>query len=529
MHIFCRETEAHLQLHPHLNDLKNNKEGTTLITPDLWLKDCEESRTKDLPREHSKDTDGECSDEEKRNASFIPHETEKPRLSSCSSFGDASPVSLFDDTEPVNLSTSQPLQQEASKRCQKFRGYKWGEEPRPRTNSRYGRPPKIASTDVGSLQSKMRAPKTSPSGESFEGKPKGMIRVRQLEEQSRSREGDASISSSVSSSGTSALPGLTGFGGLLMGARPPLMPGISNLLHPPPPSEIPRPQILPQLLLSHPDLLRLQGMRPSFILPQPSIQPPQPTPTIPPPLPSQPLPPPPPPPLPLPATNPPKPLGFPPVTVLLPLPLPIPIPIPVPIPIPIPIKDSNQSGPNRKEDTSEGESLPIPNLPQEGTRKERKIDTLEASAVDHKGSGASSSVLLERLSLNKLEKESQHKEESTESFQPELSLPKNERKERRSILRYTSDVYEINGVFVPRGGGWDSLPVQAPLSEKKDDEVHSAPGGLKPVAPPKLKGNPLPRTEGGAAKVATNTRKRPPPSESGDRNQPLPKKKHLLT
>ncbi|XP_072391306.1 uncharacterized protein [Diabrotica undecimpunctata] len=38
MYIFCRETRAHLDLHPHLR-IEENTSGT-LITPDLWLKNC---------------------------------------------------------------------------------------------------------------------------------------------------------------------------------------------------------------------------------------------------------------------------------------------------------------------------------------------------------------------------------------------------------------------------------------------------------------------------------------------------------
>ncbi|KAJ8951508.1 hypothetical protein NQ318_000204, partial [Aromia moschata] len=38
MHIFCRETRAHLELHPHL-PVDESTSGT-LITPDLWLKNC---------------------------------------------------------------------------------------------------------------------------------------------------------------------------------------------------------------------------------------------------------------------------------------------------------------------------------------------------------------------------------------------------------------------------------------------------------------------------------------------------------
>ncbi|KAK4881763.1 hypothetical protein RN001_005082 [Aquatica leii] len=38
MHIFCRETRAHLELHPHISE--GSELGGSLITPDLWLKNC---------------------------------------------------------------------------------------------------------------------------------------------------------------------------------------------------------------------------------------------------------------------------------------------------------------------------------------------------------------------------------------------------------------------------------------------------------------------------------------------------------
>ncbi|KAK6620693.1 hypothetical protein RUM43_010988 [Polyplax serrata] len=45
MNIFCKETEAHLQLHPHLQGLGSTGNGkgnasVRLITPELWLRDC---------------------------------------------------------------------------------------------------------------------------------------------------------------------------------------------------------------------------------------------------------------------------------------------------------------------------------------------------------------------------------------------------------------------------------------------------------------------------------------------------------
>lgn len=42
MHIFCRETRAHLELHPHLSE-EPTSSSNTLITPDLWLKHCRSS------------------------------------------------------------------------------------------------------------------------------------------------------------------------------------------------------------------------------------------------------------------------------------------------------------------------------------------------------------------------------------------------------------------------------------------------------------------------------------------------------
>ncbi|CAN8017250.1 unnamed protein product [Ixodes persulcatus] len=39
MNIFCRETQAHLQMHPHLQEAAC-KAASGLITPELWLRDC---------------------------------------------------------------------------------------------------------------------------------------------------------------------------------------------------------------------------------------------------------------------------------------------------------------------------------------------------------------------------------------------------------------------------------------------------------------------------------------------------------
>lgn len=39
MHIFCRETQAHLDLNPHLVNVSSSS-SASLITPDLWMKNC---------------------------------------------------------------------------------------------------------------------------------------------------------------------------------------------------------------------------------------------------------------------------------------------------------------------------------------------------------------------------------------------------------------------------------------------------------------------------------------------------------
>lgn len=40
MHIFWRETRAHLEIHPHLHQHNGDASSGTLITPDLWLSKC---------------------------------------------------------------------------------------------------------------------------------------------------------------------------------------------------------------------------------------------------------------------------------------------------------------------------------------------------------------------------------------------------------------------------------------------------------------------------------------------------------
>lgn len=56
MHIFCRETTAHLELHPHLSTEESS--SGTLITPDLWMKNCKSPEVRSpSPTESSKSFD----------------------------------------------------------------------------------------------------------------------------------------------------------------------------------------------------------------------------------------------------------------------------------------------------------------------------------------------------------------------------------------------------------------------------------------------------------------------------------------
>lgn len=72
MQIFCRETQAHLDLNPHLKDKLTNEAGEdNLITPDLWLKNCR-SRTP------SPATDDRSQSVSPPSVSIIPQPNPKP-------------------------------------------------------------------------------------------------------------------------------------------------------------------------------------------------------------------------------------------------------------------------------------------------------------------------------------------------------------------------------------------------------------------------------------------------------------------
>lgn len=62
MHIFCRETQAHLDLNPHL---VNASSSSSLITPELWLKNCKSRSASPTETERSGSPNAEAKTQEK--------------------------------------------------------------------------------------------------------------------------------------------------------------------------------------------------------------------------------------------------------------------------------------------------------------------------------------------------------------------------------------------------------------------------------------------------------------------------------
>ncbi|CAN7988172.1 unnamed protein product, partial [Ixodes hexagonus] len=92
MNIFCRETQAHLQMHPHLQEAAC-KAASGLITPELWLRDCKSQPSSTTANGH--DTADEEDPDERRS----PPPLSLPVLPS-------RPSQLSPDpgVDPVNLS-----------------------------------------------------------------------------------------------------------------------------------------------------------------------------------------------------------------------------------------------------------------------------------------------------------------------------------------------------------------------------------------------------------------------------------------
>ncbi|XP_034828946.1 sine oculis-binding protein homolog [Maniola hyperantus] len=91
MHIFCRETQAHLDLNPHL---VNASSSSSLITPDLWLKNCK-SRS--------------SSPKSERSGSPNPEKTQNPEKSDPPPNQRKSPLPLITIAPPAKLMNPKPL------------------------------------------------------------------------------------------------------------------------------------------------------------------------------------------------------------------------------------------------------------------------------------------------------------------------------------------------------------------------------------------------------------------------------------
>lgn len=61
MQIFCKETQAHLELNPHLKDASKMASNENLITPDLWMRNCRSrSMTPDQRSNDSRASESPC-------------------------------------------------------------------------------------------------------------------------------------------------------------------------------------------------------------------------------------------------------------------------------------------------------------------------------------------------------------------------------------------------------------------------------------------------------------------------------------
>uniref|UniRef100_A0A1B6CKD9 Sine oculis-binding protein homolog n=1 Tax=Clastoptera arizonana TaxID=38151 RepID=A0A1B6CKD9_9HEMI len=298
MNIFCKETQAHLQLHPHLKNssLSNGAVGTssnnasTLITPELWMRDC---------RSESPDS----------NRSGSPARIPSPIIEITTPVKD-SPAS----TPPPTIPPQQPL---IIPKC----------EPLP--------PPTKVKKEPGS-----KTRRTSRSKRL--GRP-AMSTSSHVEFR-------ATSSSSPRSTNSVSPPKTV----------PPMMPPLPHYPPLPPhlfPADHPlhRPPFLPPGLFPPPHFFADLNTR--FPLPRPQLRRPA-NPVVPPLLPiNRPMQHPPmlQPPTPVPSQS-----LLPPTTVLIPYPIIIPVPIPIPIPIPLSLfKTKEEKSHNATEENEKSEETQL--------------------------------------------------------------------------------------------------------------------------------------------------------------------------
>lgn len=283
MNIFCRETQAHLQMHPHLQEAAC-KAASGLITPELWLRDCKTQPSSTTANGH--DTADEEEPDERRSPPPLPLPLPPPRLSQPSPDPGGDPVNLSQKVSHKHphrrrrsLRSSRPETSSASAQENASLPSSHNHQPLSARS-----PPRTASTPLSTTSSNMNGQQTpgSPPAPPLPPPPQLMPPL--------------------------SLPGMP----LPDSARrPPFLP--------------PHPafHMLHQMRMHHHNASNHDSIAPgrSFLPPPPGL------PRMG--LPRPPL-------LPLPAPNP----LLPPPTVMVPYPIFLPIPIPIPIPIPLPFKDA---------------------------------------------------------------------------------------------------------------------------------------------------------------------------------------------
>ncbi|KAK7075619.1 hypothetical protein SK128_020730 [Halocaridina rubra] len=565
MQIFCRETEAHLQMHPHLNDLKPAS-SSGLITPDLWLRDCSQNSEVDSGPEGDNQIESPTSPAPATSPSASSEPTEPVNLSTqANTRGDSHRLS-----PPLGRRSPLSMRHTSSRASEVL-------SPGPPPAPRYGRPRlrdrRESLRDVGrprSVRASLQLAHTAnhDTDKLDEQIRLPAIRVRQLEapQQQDQVPIDRDMSDSIGLSGdnsnevssphpSSQPPALSlgglggGLGGLLpmVGGAPLLMP---HML----PPDLPRTPLLPHLLLQHPELLRPPPLRHPLLQAPPAPAPPTPAPpTVPPPAPGQ--------------VKVQKSL-LPPVTVLIPCPIPIPIPIPIPFPLPVPITNKTEGTESRPTVVPAKETVGRHRTtPRKESNRAGSVITGPIGASGNSNSSNSQSITAAAQPNPPPTTSSSSSSESERN-----TLPRPDR-ERRSILRYTSDVYEINGMFLPKDSTWEAPePLHlrralvgesghaAPYEYKSDFDSHGISRSPSPEtredskealssltkmrdedsnAPKKLldEENDINMTGADTTKFrsSTPTTISSPSSSSGrkrhttsEHQQPLPKKKHLL-
>ncbi|XP_064488082.1 sine oculis-binding protein homolog isoform X2 [Ornithodoros turicata] len=337
MNIFCRETQAHLQMHPHLQEAKAS--GINLITPELWLRDCK-AATSPIEANGNATPEREDTDDE------MPLQKKSP-----------SPVPVEPvHADPVNLT-------------------KRSKPPRQRTERRrFSRSLRSSKADV-----------TPAQQENSHTLGSGSLSVPQHQTsllRSPTSTSSTPLSSSSGSTGSHSQAILNGHRGSPPAQQPPMPPltrvmpssvpphsgplgGPDSNLRPPflpphPMLQVPTPQHLESLLrMQHQNAVRSGVPPPPFPYPPPCI----PHPPFPPQRPH----------LPLPPHN----SLLPPATVMVPYPIFLPIPVPIPIPIPIPVRKESSLSPQSS--AAHGRSTSCPAETGDNASK------AEADATEGKG------------------------------------------------------------------------------------------------------------------------------------------------